>query len=64
MTQSTKTTQKIEAARAAASAAPRPLTFWEQYRRNTQGMIGLAIVLVYVLVAVFAPYIAPHDPMN
>lgn len=27
-------------------------------------MVGLGIVLVYVLVAVFAPVIAPHDPMN
>ena len=59
-----KTTQKLEAARAAASASPKPPTFWEQYRRNTQGMVGLGIVLVYVLVAVFAPVIAPHDPMN
>lgn len=27
-------------------------------------MIGLGIVLVYVLVAIFAPIIAPYDPMN
>jgi len=59
-----KTAQKLEAARAAASSAPRPLTFWEQYRRKPQGMVGLGIVLVYVLVAVFAPVIAPYDPMN
>lgn len=27
-------------------------------------MVGLGIVLVYVLVAIFAPIIAPYDPMN
>ncbi len=64
MSRNLKTTQKLEAARAAASAAPKPLTFWEQYRRKPQGMVGLGIVLIYMLVALFAPVIAPHDPMN
>ncbi len=27
-------------------------------------MVGLGIVIVYVLVAIFAPYIAPYDPME
>jgi peptide/nickel transport system permease protein len=30
--------------------------------RSRVGMIGLAIVLFWVLVAIFAPLIAPHDP--
>lgn len=64
MRTSQKTSQRLEAARAAASTAPKPLTFWEQYKRKPQGMIGLGIVLVYVLVAIFAPIIAPYDPMN
>ena len=59
-----KRAQKLEVARAAASTTPKPLTFWEQYKRKPQGMVGLGIVLVYVLVALFAPIIAPHDPMN
>ncbi|MFZ5918828.1 MAG: ABC transporter permease [Chloroflexota bacterium] len=40
--------------------------FWEGLsvvRRSRVGMIGLAIVLFWVLVAVFAPLIAPHDPL-
>jgi len=45
-------------------SCPKPPTFWEQYRRKPQGMLGLAIVVVYVLVAVFAPVIAPYDPMS
>jgi peptide/nickel transport system permease protein len=27
-------------------------------------MLGLGIVLIYVLIAIFAPVIAPHDPIN
>ncbi len=56
--------QKAEVAKAAAVAAPRPLTFWEQYRRKPQGMVGLAIVALYVLVAVFAPLLTKYDPMD
>lgn len=59
-----KAALKVEAARAAASSAPRPLTFWEQYRRKPQGMVGLGIVIVYALIALFAPIIAPYDPMD
>ncbi|MBW7884847.1 MAG: ABC transporter permease [Caldilineaceae bacterium] len=35
---------------------------WQRLRRNTMGMIGLAMLVVAVFVAVFAPWIAPHDP--
>ncbi len=59
-----KTAQRLEVAKAAASATPKPPTFWEQYRRKPQGMLGLGIVLVYVFVAIFAPVIAPYDPMD
>ena len=64
MRQDAKAAQRADVAKAAAAAVPRPLTFWEQYRRKSQGMVGLAIVLAYVLVAVFAPFLAPYDPMN
>ncbi|NLA07192.1 MAG: hypothetical protein GX872_06120, partial [Firmicutes bacterium] len=37
-------------------------TFWEQYRRKPLGMIGLAIVLVYVFVAIFAPFLTRYSP--
>ncbi|NLY30406.1 MAG: ABC transporter permease [Firmicutes bacterium] len=59
-----KRKENQETARTSVTAAPRPLTFWEQYRRKPQGMLGLAIVLVYVLVAIFAPLIAPYDPLS
>ena len=64
MRQDAKAAQRADVAKAAAAAVPRPLTFWEQYRRKSQGMVGLAIVLAYVLVAAFAPFLAPYDPMN
>ncbi|GGE38808.1 cytochrome c550 [Primorskyibacter flagellatus] len=36
---------------------------WLDFRRNGLAMFGLAIVLVLVLVAIFAPWLAPHDPL-
>jgi len=35
---------------------------WRRFRRDKFAMGGVAIVIVLVLVAVFAPWIAPHDP--
>jgi ABC-type dipeptide/oligopeptide/nickel transport system permease subunit len=32
------------------------------FRRHTPGMIGLAVVIFFILLAVFAPLIAPVDP--
>ena len=34
----------------------------KQYFRNPMGVIGLAMLLVVVLVAVFAPWLAPYNP--
>lgn len=36
--------------------------FWFYFRQNRGAVIGLAVFLLLVLVAVFAPLIAPHDP--
>lgn len=36
--------------------------FWNAYKEKPLGLVGLAILLVFVLMAVFAPYIAPYDP--
>lgn len=36
---------------------------WLALRGNTMAMIGLAILLALVLMAIFAPWIAPHDPL-
>jgi peptide/nickel transport system permease protein len=36
--------------------------FWRSFRHSTMGMIGLAMLLVAIAVALFAPWIAPYDP--
>src|SRR5262245_48662556 len=33
-----------------------------RFLRSTSGAVGASIVLFVVLVAVFGPYVAPHDP--
>ncbi len=33
-------------------------------RKDRLGVLGVAIFLLFVLIAVFAPYIAPYDPME
>lgn len=35
---------------------------WHKLRRNRIGMFGLVVVLAFVLMAIFAPWLAPHDP--
>jgi peptide/nickel transport system permease protein len=37
---------------------------WVQLRRNKLAMLGLAIVVVLVLMAIFADVIAPYDPLR
>ena len=37
---------------------------WYRLRHNVGAMIGLFIVLVFVIAAIGAPWIAPHDPSN
>lgn len=36
---------------------------WRKLSRNRIAMAGLAVVLFFILLAVFAPWIAPHDPL-
>lgn len=47
-------------------AKPAPRSTWSKLRRAARrkplGAIGAAIILVFVLVATFAPLLAPHDP--
>jgi ABC-type dipeptide/oligopeptide/nickel transport system permease subunit len=35
---------------------------WQRFRRNKTGMLGLMLVGLVVLVALFCPLLAPHDP--
>jgi peptide/nickel transport system permease protein len=37
---------------------------WRQLRRNPAAMISLAVIALLIIVAVFAPLIAPYDPLQ
>ena len=39
-----------------------PLSAFATFRRNRMGMVGLFMLLVAIVTAVFAPWIAPFDP--
>jgi len=36
--------------------------FWHYFRQNTGAVIGLVVFVLLVLVAIFAPVLAPHEP--
>lgn len=38
--------------------------FWSAFRENRGAVIGLSVVVFVVLVAIFAPLLAPHDPLE
>lgn len=38
--------------------------FWNQFKRSKRGMLGLAIIVAFSLVAIFAPLIAPYKPLE
>jgi len=47
------------------AAPPSPLLeFWRAFRENRGAVIGLGIVAFIVLVAIFAPIVAPHSPIE
>jgi hypothetical protein len=35
---------------------------WRRFRRDKFAMVGVVVIVGLVLIAVFAPWIAPHDP--
>jgi len=37
-------------------------SFWEDYRRNKIGLLGLATIILYILVAIFGPWMISWDP--
>jgi dipeptide transport system permease protein len=50
-------------AAAAPAAPPRPLSaFWSAFSANAGAVAGLLVVGVIVVLAVFAPFVTPHDP--
>jgi dipeptide transport system permease protein len=47
----------------AAGTPPGPLReFWISFRANRGAVIGVSVVIVLLLLALFAPWIAPHPP--
>jgi peptide/nickel transport system permease protein len=36
--------------------------FWREYRKHKIGLIGFAVMFLFFGMAIFAPYIATHDP--
>jgi peptide/nickel transport system permease protein len=50
-----------------APAAPKSSpfqNFWRTFRKNQMGLVGLTMLTGIILVAVFAPVIAPYDPYS
>ncbi|MDF2747078.1 MAG: binding-protein-dependent transport system inner rane component [Propionibacteriaceae bacterium] len=37
---------------------------WMTFTRNRTAVVGLALVILTVFVAIFAPFLAPHDPIE
>ena len=55
----------VLASPAAPAAPPGPLkAFWRAFRENRGAVAGLFVVTAIVLIAVFADFIAPHDPLE
>ncbi|ADU67436.1 dipeptide ABC transporter permease DppC [Pantoea sp. At-9b] len=51
---------------ASVSAAPKPMTpiqeFWHYFKRNKGAVIGLVFIILMLLIAIFAEFLAPHAP--
>jgi len=37
---------------------------WRHLRKNRLAMVGLAIMTIFILCAIFAPFLTPHDPIK
>ncbi|CAM4027820.1 ABC transporter permease [Bordetella muralis] len=48
----------------AAPVAARPNALWQALCKNRLSWLGIGLLLVIVLAAVFAPWLAPHDPLS
>ncbi|WP_455369765.1 ABC transporter permease [[Eubacterium] cellulosolvens] len=38
--------------------------FWSSYKRSKMGMVGLAILILFIIMAVFAPILSPYHPID
>ena len=37
---------------------------WYQFRKNKAAMTGLTLIVLFILMGIFAPVLAPHDPVE
>ncbi len=48
----------------AAVPSARPNALWQALSRNRLSWVGIGLLLIIVLAAVLAPWLAPHDPLQ
>ena len=63
MTASVQTAQKRGAAVSITGTRRNRWLAWAKFRRNRLAFVSAAVVIALVLLAVFAPWIAPRDPL-
>lgn len=56
-----ETIRKKEAKRKKPRKSTPAYESWKRFKRNPTALIGLAVVCILVLIAIFAPLIAPYD---
>jgi len=39
-------------------------SFWNQYKKSKRGLVGLAIIIFFSVIGIFAPVIAPYAPIE
>jgi peptide/nickel transport system permease protein len=54
----------MSAVTATAPSAARPNALWQALRRNKLSWVGIGLLLLIAVVALLAPWIAPHDPLQ
>ncbi|MGY8667787.1 ABC transporter permease subunit [Bradyrhizobium sp. UFLA05-109] len=58
------TAEALENPVVAAGAPPHPLLeFWLDFKANFGAVTGLAVIVVLILLALFADFVAPHSPI-
>ena len=46
----------------ASAAASRQTRAWQRFKRHGLALMGLCIIVLLIVIALFAPRLAPHDP--
>jgi peptide/nickel transport system permease protein len=47
-----------------SAAEPRPAPSWHRLLRDPMGVFGAVLVLIFLLMALLAPWLAPYDPLK